>query len=204
MVSQGERVAHHAWPRVPVSAPPALAKTESGSPFLLAVLANPPLHTKSRSFGRVELAARILGLERMRIVNLFAVASTSSRDIAALGHEPHGWTTARRPIMEALAEADQVLVGFGAIPVTGAARRNLEEQLHWLGETFRLQGHNTVWQVGQARHPSRWHQYVSDRYGRTAGGSFEVRLREVLTCTETAALPWASKLGPSRRSGQRA
>lgn len=42
-------------------------------------------------------------------------------------------------------------------------------------------GINTVWSVGgQPRHPSRGHQFLSDKYGRTAGGTFEKRLSTVL------------------------
>lgn len=199
MATQAARVAHASRPHAQVSLSPSLAQPSNGSPYLLAVLANPSLQSGSRSLGRVQLAAQLLGYEQGRIANLFAVASASSREIAVLGHDAHGWEIARPLLLEAIAEAGQVLVGFGAIPVTGAARRHLEQQLHWLAEALHLQGHDTVWQVGQARHPSRWHQYVSDRHGRTAGGTFEERLREVLTCTETAALPWSSNLASSFR-----
>ncbi|MFV0319537.1 MAG: hypothetical protein ACK5IN_04055 [Microbacterium sp.] len=185
------------------AASPSIAQIDDGSPFLLAVLANPPLGAESRTLGRVRLAARILGFEQMRIANLFAIASASSRDIAVLGHDVHGWEIARPPLLEAIVAAEQVLIGFGTIPVTGAARRNFEEQLRWLAEVLHLQGHDMVWQVGQARHPSRWHQYVSDRHGRTSGGSFDERLREVLVSTETAALSWGLHRPPARSVDRR-
>lgn len=168
---------------------PPLPRVHAGR-VLLAVLANPTLSPESRSVGRVQLAARILGFEEVRVANLFALPSASSRDIAVLGREAYGWDLARTYLQEAIAESDQVLVGFGTIPVTGAARRHLEDQLEWLGDTLREQGSSQVWQVGDARHPSRWHQYVSDRHGRTSGGTFEERLREVLTSADTATLPW--------------
>lgn len=160
---------------------------------LLAVLANPTLSPKSRSAERVRLAARILGSEQVRIANLFALPSASSKEIGVLGYEAQGWELARIDLGEAIADTDQVLLGFGTIPVGGAARRHLEEQLQWLAERLRAHGKESVWQVGQARHPSRWHQYVSDRHRRTSGGSFEVRLREVLTYTDLDTLPWAPR-----------
>ena len=168
--------------------------------ILLAVLANPTLSPESRSVGRVRLAARILGFEQVRIANLFALPSSSSKEIAVLGQDAHGWELARPALVDGLVTCDQVLLGFGTIPVTGVARRYLEQQLYWFADELRESDHREVWQVGDARHPSRWHQYVSDRHGRTSGGSFEVRLREVLTSTKLSVMPWAS----AREAAQRA
>lgn len=43
------------------------------------------------------------------------------------------------------------------------------------------QGITAFWMVGgEPRHPSRWHQFVSDKHGRTTGGTFEERLVQVL------------------------
>jgi hypothetical protein len=39
---------------------------------------------------------------------------------------------------------------------------------------------------GEPRHPSRWHQYVSDKYGRTSGGTFEERIKQVLVAVPLA------------------
>jgi len=167
---------------------------------LLAVLANPTLSTESRSIGRVRLAARILGFEGVRVVNLFALASPSSRDIAVLGQDAAGWESARPSLADGVLDCEGVLMGFGTIPVTGVARHHFGQQLDWFAGQLRESGHQEVWQVGDARHPSRWHQYVSDRHGRTSGGSFEERLREVLTSTSLSVLPWAAVREPVQRA----
>jgi hypothetical protein len=50
-------------------------------------------------------------------------------------------------------------------------------------------GISNIWMVGgEPRHPSRWHQFVSDKYSRTTGGSFEERLDQVLESVPMSAL----------------
>lgn len=147
---------------------------------LVAVLANPVPGPSSRSERQVAVAARVLGFQNPRIVNLFAIASVSSRDIAHLGAEPTGWIRARETLEQSLEGVDGVLVAFGNIPARGQSRTHLREQLRWLSLRLQASQHIQVWQVGTARHPSRWHQYVSDVHGRTSGGDFETRLAEVL------------------------
>jgi hypothetical protein len=84
--------------------------------------------------------------------------------------------------MEALRDCDEVMAAWGLSSLAGAARRNRIEQLRWLLDIASSHGHNYVWTIGgQPRHPSRWHQYVSDVHERTMGGTFEERLQQVLT-----------------------
>jgi hypothetical protein len=92
-----------------------------------------------------------------------------------------GWLRARNEVSSALRRATGVLGGWGVAGLTGAALRGQNEQVAW----FRLEairaGVSDIWMIGgEPRHPSRWHQFVSDEYGRTTGGSLEERLDQVL------------------------
>lgn len=159
---------------------------------LVAILANPRPDATGRSATRIALAGEILGYDSTRIVNLFTWPSASSRDIALLGKMPEGWQDARRELTEAVYEADGVLVGFGLIPSSRESGPQLRAQLRWLHEELRTSGHVAVWQVGdRPRHPSRWHQYVSDAHGRTAGGTLEERLHQVLRAVPLDDCDWA-------------
>jgi hypothetical protein len=159
---------------------------------LVAILANPRFDQGGRSENRVALAGEVLGYDSAQIVNLFAWPSASSRDIALLGKVSGGWQDARRELTDAIYEADGVLVGFGLIPTSRESGPHLRAQLRWLREELRAGGHASVWQVGdRPRHPSRWHQYVSDIHGRTAGGTFEERLHQVLRAVPLGDCDWA-------------
>ncbi|WP_367575652.1 DUF1643 domain-containing protein [Microbacterium phycohabitans] len=159
---------------------PGLTKRGKYTRRLLAILANPSLDQYSRTARRVQAAGTLLGFPDITIANLFAEPSKSSRDIRLLGCDRHGWLKARDLISRELRSADAVLLGFGTIPVSGLAKAHLDDQKAWLRRQLELASHAYVWQVGNARHPSRWHQYLSDRHGRTSGGTFEERLVEQL------------------------
>ncbi|GAA4056832.1 hypothetical protein GCM10023065_01970 [Microbacterium laevaniformans] len=172
--------------------PPRRETTHFAREQLVAILANPRFEPSGRSEKRVALARDVLGFKSARIANLFAWPSASSRDIALLGKVPEGWQDARRELTEAVYEADAVLVGFGLIPSSRESGPQLRAQLRWLHEELRRSGHVAVWQVGdRPRHPSRWHQYVSDAHGRTAGGTFEERLHQVLRAVPLDDCDWA-------------
>jgi hypothetical protein len=50
-------------------------------------------------------------------------------------------------------------------------------------------GHVDAWTVGgESRHPSRWHQYVSDKHARAGSGEFAERLKSVLVLTDLLSL----------------
>lgn len=151
-----------------------------GGLTLLAVLANPTLTPRSRTERQVEVAAQLLGFEVVELGNVFNIPSPSSRDISHLGAAETGWVSARENLEDALRRADGVLVAFGSINASGTARVHLAAQLDWLSSRLQASPALDTWQVGSARHPSRWHQYVSDVHGRTAGGSFPQRLAQVL------------------------
>jgi hypothetical protein len=113
------------------------------------------------------------------MTNLCAVPTPSVIELNALGRD--GWDRARVDLEAALTGASAVLAAWGVTGLTGDARRQLRTQVEWLTECAQEVGIDAFWMVGgEPRHPSRWHQYVSDKYGRTTGGTFEERIVQVL------------------------
>lgn len=144
------------------------------------MLLNPPAHsTGTRSRNAVTRAATVLGYDHPTLTNLCAAPTPSVVELNALGQQD--WDVARVDLELALRSATAILAGWGVAGVTGEARRSLRVQVAWLTCRAHTMGIESFWMVGgQPRHPSRWHQYVSDKYGRTSGGSFEERIRQVL------------------------
>lgn len=171
--------------------------TSEGSGVLLAVLLNPPGRTPgTRSRNAIEMAARLLGYDSFEIVNLCSDATPTVVELNKLGHGP-GWQDARQHIAEALRRTDGLLAGWGVTGLTGDGRRALVEQVAWLSGEASAAGIERVWMVGgEPRHPSRWHQYLSDKHGRTSGGSIEQRLNQVLEAVPLAR-GWGSRERPS-------
>ena len=148
---------------------------------LTAILLNPPACTTgTRSRSAVRRAATVLGYDEVRIANLCAAATPTVVELNKL--DPESWKLARPTLQEALECADAMLAGWGVAGVTGKARHLLLAQVDWLYAQATSAGIRSIWMVGgKPRHPSRWHQYVSDKYGRTNGGTPDQRLRQVLT-----------------------
>jgi hypothetical protein len=122
----------------------------------------------------------VLGYEAVEIVNL-CVRPTASIAELGLGEMVDGWLDARDRLTLALKTADGLLAGWGVAGLAGSAQRHRDEQVAWLRAEASRAGFSSIWMVGgEPRHPSRWHQYVSDKYGRTTGGTFEDRLFQVL------------------------
>lgn len=155
---------------------------------MVAILINPPGRTTgTRSRNAVSCAATVLDYDEVRIANLCAVPTPTVVDLNALS--PEGWEHARPDLADALSNADGLLAGWGVAGVTGQARRHLIDQVDWLYAHAEAVGINSIWMVGgQPRHPSRWHQFVSDKHGRTTGGTMNQRLREVLTAVPLRSL----------------
>lgn len=146
----------------------------------MAVLLNPPKRTSGvRSRNAVARAAAVLGYGEIRVVNLCAEPTAS---VAELHHVDRvSWERARCELGGALTGATAVLGAWGVAGVAGPTRRDLQAQIAWLYGWALQVGIDRVWMVGgEPRHPSRWHQYISDKYKRTTGGSFEERLAQVL------------------------
>jgi hypothetical protein len=128
--------------------------------ILLAILANPPLTSGSRTSARVDLAAGLLGFSDSRIVNIFARSTRSTRDMSAVGVTSENWMVARSPLVGGLARADAVLLAYGMELPHGPARRHFLSQVDWLDQAIKESGKETWWVGGAPRHPSRWQRYT--------------------------------------------
>ncbi|MFI8697002.1 DUF1643 domain-containing protein [Dietzia maris] len=149
--------------------------------MLTAVLLNPPSTSSgNRTRRAVQTAKRILGFADLRIVNLYSAPTRSITELNSSSCESE-WLSARPAIAQALSESDAFLAAWGLGGFSGETRVCFDRQIEWVADTAAESGHGHFWMVGdQARHPSRWHQFVSDRHQRTPGGSPEERLRYVL------------------------
>jgi hypothetical protein len=88
---------------------------------------------------------------------------------------------ARDALAAGLEGCDEVAAAWGLYGLTGTAKAHRRDHLAWLVGTAKSLGHTECWAVGgEPRHPSRWHQYVSDVHGRTTAGTFAERLHQVL------------------------
>lgn len=154
--------------------------TSGQSGALVAVLLNPPgASAGTRSRNAVSRAAYVLGYDQATIVNLCTVPTPTVVELSQVGAD--AWQAARPDLEAAIGAAAAVLGGWGVSGLTRGARNLRDEQVRWLRTRAQERGIRGFWMVGgEPRHPSRWHQYVSDKYGRTDGGSFEERLRKVL------------------------
>ncbi len=166
---------------------------------LLAVLLNPPSSTRgTRTTGAVARAADVLGYDAVTTLNLCAEPTRSVVEINDVPGE--AWVRAREGLSRGITVADAVLAAWGVSGMVGTARLARERQVAWLHEQADRAGLSSLWMVGgEPRHPSRWHQYLSDKYGRTAGGSFEERLAQALVATPIRPLV-ASSVSAARMS----
>ena len=129
----------------------------------------------------LSVAARVLACDLVTIGNLFAIPTPTVLEINNVGRTDDGWQNAREGLNRAVADATHVLAAWGVSGLHGPAATNLTQQRRWLCQLLLSAGHHNIWTLGgETRHPSRWHQYVSDRHGRTPGGSFEDRIRNAL------------------------
>lgn len=132
-----------------------------------------------RSRNAVRLAARVLGYDEVVIANLCAVATPSVVQLNCLGSE--AWESSRVDLELAVRGGAGLLAAWGIGGLSGHARSSLRTQVNWLVERAESGGLRNISMVGgEPRHPSRWHQYVSDKHGRTRGGTFEERLAQVI------------------------
>lgn len=153
--------------------------------YLLAVLLNPPSTTTgSRSLGAVDRAAKVLGFEHHEVANLFSVPTPTVVELNLLTIDDASWGDIQLRLREHTWSAGGVLAAWGIAGASGMFRRERDKRGAWLYQEALKAGHEGIWTVGgEPRHPSRWHQYVADKYARTAGGTFEQRLSQVLTLT---------------------
>lgn len=110
------------------------------------------------------MAREVLGFERVRLANLFALPSYRSGGLSELGATPDGWLAARAEMEQALSEASAVLLAYGIGEPTGPARAHFREQVAWLNERIEQHDLPTWWVGGAPRHPSRWQRYTWRAY----------------------------------------
>jgi hypothetical protein len=155
---------------------------------LLAVLLNPPLTTGAASLRHVEAARKALDCQSVVVANLFATPTRSVEDINVVGAGEGGWTQAREQLQLAISSSDLLLGAWGISGLTGEAARMRKSQVSWLMNAASNEGLDHLWTVGGTpRHPSRWHQYVSDKYQRAVGDTLDQRLSSVLRKVPLAA-----------------
>ena len=149
---------------------------------LLAVLLNPPSASSgNRSRGAVRRAAETLGYPGYVIVNLFAEPTATVIDLNDIDTSEASWNATQVQLEAHIAEAGGILAAWGIAGASAQLRREQRRRSDWILGAARELGHTNAWTVGgQPRHPSRWHQYVADKYGRAVGPTFQVRLSQVL------------------------
>jgi hypothetical protein len=157
--------------------------------LLVAVLLNRPQSSSgARTRNAVAAAAQILGYRSVEVVNLYSEATSSMTELN-LSATIDGWLEAREELADALARATGLLGGWGVAGLSGRTLRDQNKQVEWLRAEAVRAGISNIWMVGgEPRHPSRWHQFVSDKYSRTTGGTFEERIDQVLESVPIATL----------------
>jgi hypothetical protein len=130
------------------------------------------------------MAARILGYERVEIVNLISVATDTVLDIAAAGDDQVSWLASRPQILNCLDHADAVLLGWGCTEPSGPARHHHRTQVEWLKSTLANRRLKTWTVGGTPRHPSRWQRYTARAY---PGTPFSVALANALISAASMA-----------------
>ena len=174
-----------------------------------AILLSPPLTTGAATLRHLQAAAELLGCDSIEIANLFAIPTSSSHEINEVGRLPQGWLDARPALEQVLSMSHELIAGWG-LPtgLHGPARLHHQAQASWVTEKVRAitvdrateerraarrvprPASRGIWTLnGEPRHPSRWHQYVSDRHGRATGPTFKARLATVLHCVDLTEGP---------------
>lgn len=156
-----------------------------------AILLNPPLTSGQATMRHLQVAADVLGCGSVGIANLFAIPTRSVTAINEVGRNSMGWESARPKLEDVLATSTELVAGWGVSGLYGLAAANFRAQISWLHAWFQDGSRlPSMWTLdGESRHPSRWHQYVSDRHGRATGATFRERLESVLRHTSIPMHP---------------
>jgi hypothetical protein len=165
-----------------------------------ALLLNPALTEGKRTLRHLGVAADLLDCNALAIANLFSIATRNATAINEAGRSEDGWNAARPQLRQIVAESDQLLAGWGISGLAGRAAKYRQLQLEYVCTCAQEFGKDCVWTLnGEPRHPSRWHQYVSDRHGRASGTSFGERMTAVLKSVPLATLCPKYGSGKSQR-----
>lgn len=146
-----------------------------------AILLNPPVTSGARTLQHLQAAARSLDCDSVEIANLFAVPTRDVTAINAVGQSSTGWDLAQDRLREIITASDHLIAAWGVSGLSGHTARQQRKQLEFVFCAARDVGQEHIWTLnGEPRHPSRWHQYVSDRHARASGASLTERLAMVL------------------------
>lgn len=164
--------------------------TDQADRTLTALLACPPTTSGTRTINALAVACQCLELPTFRIANLLSVPARDTKAMSEAGSTEAPWNSSRPALLQAMLGASQLLAAWGVYPLLGAASNFQRMQIAWLMQAARELGHSHAWTLGgQPRHPSRWHQFTSDRHGRTGTGlSREERIAALLTRVPLAQL----------------
>ena len=168
-----------------------ISQSSAQSPLVLgAILINPPLGNGGATHRHLNALREVLSCDLVQIANLLSVPTASTDEIREAGIGAGSWHRARPRVSELIQSADHIVLGWGLGGITGVARQHFHAQVRWVeGELTRRGEGVPVWTVGDGpRHPSRWHQYVSDKHGRAVAGDLQERLRHVLIDQSVGAL----------------
>jgi hypothetical protein len=150
---------------------------------------NPPTGSGTQTVRHLRVVTRLLGCDGLEIANLFSIATHHVTAINEAGRSGAGWDAARPRLRQVITESDCLLAGWGVRSPVGPAAAHWRRQLAYVRACAREVGLGDIWTLnGEPRHPSRWHQYVSDRHGRATGTSLEERIAMVLTFVPVAML----------------
>jgi hypothetical protein len=138
---------------------------------------------------RTAALASVLDRAGVQVANLFAIPTIDLPEVSVAGRVSQGWLRARPAVSELLTDSEALVAAWGMGGLRSEASHHMRSQVCWLEREAARLGHHSIWTLnGQPRHPSRWHQYVSDKHGRAVGSSFEERLASVLTQVPIASL----------------
>jgi hypothetical protein len=155
---------------------------------LAAILMNPPLTEGARTHRALRELASVRG-DQVIVTNLLGLPTKSFTELSAAAEQAAPWLASREPLRDVLRQVDQLHAAWGVSGLVGEARRHLRAQLSFVAVEAIAAGHSHIWTLyGEARHPSRWHQYLSDRHGRVASGAMHDRIRQALRWVPIAEL----------------
>lgn len=164
-------------------------RNRSSVTVLGALLLNPPTTDGAQTRRHLQVAAELLSCNSIEIANLFAMPTHDMPAVNVVGQSNQGWELAQPRLRAVITAADQLLAAWGVGGLSGRALIHQRRQLRFVAAAAQEIGHVQIWTLnGEPRHPSRWHQYVSDRHGRASGASLTERLAMVLTSVRTETL----------------
>lgn len=161
---------------------------------LAVVCLNPPSVTSGqRTVRAVTRLAEGLRFDTGHTVNLLDVPSRSFDDFAVAGADARCWQSSRDELRSSLStlrpERDVIVAAWGLSRFREPSRSLLSGQIRWLMLLLGSAGWSEVHTFGGGpRHPSRWHQYVSDKHGRFSDLNPSERYAAALTTRRLSEL----------------